>query len=204
MVRFLTTIAVVAIWAAHPSLTMAQDEPSEDYTMHLTSATGAEGSNVIIEVLLDVDGDAVQAWCYGVCHDEDALSIVDAVQGSVGEDFSFIFAATTIEDNGVAQDGLLNVITEEVLPVGDGYQLGVEGDIGALWSGAGRELVREQLFAGAAARRTGSAVCADVPHRLGSSWGDGPDTRGVAREAVCRGGPSFSGAGDGFETARTA
>jgi hypothetical protein len=52
------------------------------YDLSVTDASGAPGASVDLQVLLDNNGDDIQGWSFGVCHDGAALSLTAVVDGS--------------------------------------------------------------------------------------------------------------------------
>ncbi|MDE0960404.1 MAG: hypothetical protein OSB09_06460 [Planctomycetota bacterium] len=79
------------------------------YDLSLSSAEGAPGSSADLQVLLDNNGDDIQGWSFGVCHDGQALSLTAVVDG----------ATTMTVKNGDEPDfNQVNVVSDEGFTVG--------------------------------------------------------------------------------------
>lgn len=79
------------------------------YDLSLTDASGAPGASVDVQVLLDNNGDEIQGWSYGACHDGSALSLTGVVDG----------AATLVVNNGGTPDfNQVNVFADTGFSVG--------------------------------------------------------------------------------------
>ncbi|NRA76259.1 MAG: hypothetical protein HRU16_09995, partial [Planctomycetes bacterium] len=52
------------------------------YDLSMSDGSGAPGASVDLQVLLDNNGDDIQGWSFGVCHDGAALSLSAVVDGS--------------------------------------------------------------------------------------------------------------------------
>lgn len=101
----------------------------EDYTVTLSNTAGLRGHQV--EVILSLDsssGDPVQAWQWGVCHDNTVLSLVedDVYTTDAFDDLglSFTFTDVTVYDEPGGEAGwtggyLLDVIYGVTLPPGN-------------------------------------------------------------------------------------
>ncbi|MBA4683882.1 MAG: hypothetical protein H2076_02630 [Planctomycetes bacterium] len=57
----------------------------QSYQMSISSGSGAPGASLDLQVSLDNNGDDIQGWSYGVCHDGSALSLTAVVDGSTTE-----------------------------------------------------------------------------------------------------------------------
>ncbi|MGE4618716.1 MAG: hypothetical protein AAEJ04_02790 [Planctomycetota bacterium] len=55
------------------------------YDLSISDASGAPGSSVDVQVLLDNNGDDIQGWSFGGCHDGGALSLTAVVDGATTE-----------------------------------------------------------------------------------------------------------------------
>ena len=79
------------------------------YDLYLSNATGDPGSSADIQVLLDNNGDDIQGWSFGVCHDGLSLSLTAVVDG----------ATTSTVKNGAPPDfNQVNVISTQGFTVG--------------------------------------------------------------------------------------
>ena len=79
------------------------------YDLSLSSASGAPGSSADIQVLLDNNGDDIQGWSFGVCHDGLALSLTAVVDGAT---------TSTVKNGGPPDFNQVNVLAEEGFTVG--------------------------------------------------------------------------------------
>ena len=52
------------------------------YDLSMSDGSGSPGASVDLQVLLDNNGDDIQGWSFGVCHDGAALSLSAVVDGS--------------------------------------------------------------------------------------------------------------------------
>ena len=82
----------------------------QNYQMTITDGAGAPGSSVDLQVLLDNNGDDIQGWSYGVCHDGAALSLTEVQDG----------ATTLVVKNGSPPD--FNQVTVDAA---EGFTVGV-------------------------------------------------------------------------------
>ena len=57
----------------------------QSYQMSISSGSGAPGASLDLQVSLDNNGDDIQGWSYGACHDGSALSLTAVVDGSTTE-----------------------------------------------------------------------------------------------------------------------
>ena len=81
----------------------------QSYQMTITDGSGAPGSAVDLQVLLDNNGDAIQGWSLGACHDGAALSLTGVEDG----------ATTLVVKNGSPPDfNQVNVDAAAGLTVG--------------------------------------------------------------------------------------
>jgi len=79
------------------------------YDLSLSSAAGAPGSSADLQVLLDNNGDPIQGWSFGVCHDGLALSLTEVIDG----------ATTSTVKNGEDPDfNQVNVVSDQGFTVG--------------------------------------------------------------------------------------
>ena len=79
------------------------------YDLSLSSAAGAPGSSADLQVLLDNNGDDIQGWSFGVCHDGLALSLTAVIDG----------ATTATVKNGDDPDfNQVNVVADQGFTVG--------------------------------------------------------------------------------------
>lgn len=78
--KFMTGFVVLTV-----SLTVAVSASAgggSDYTFSATDASGSPGDAISSSATMDNAGGDVQGWSFGVCHDEAALTIGDAVSGA--------------------------------------------------------------------------------------------------------------------------
>ena len=79
------------------------------YDLTLSSASGAPGSSADIQVLLDNNGEDIQGWSFGVCHDGLALSLTAVVDGAT---------TSTVKNGGPPDFNQVNVLADEGFTVG--------------------------------------------------------------------------------------
>ena len=79
------------------------------YDLTLSSASGAPGSSADIQVLLDNNGDDIQGWSFGVCHDGLALSLTGVADGAT---------TLTVKNGGPPDFNQVNVLAAEGFTVG--------------------------------------------------------------------------------------
>ena len=79
------------------------------YDLSLSSAAGAPGSSADLQVLLDNNGDPIQGWSFGVCHDGLALSLTEVIDGA---------ATSTVNEGGSPDFNQVNVVSDQGFTVG--------------------------------------------------------------------------------------
>ena len=93
------------------------------YDLTMTDAAGAPGASVDIQVLLDNNGDDIQGWSFGGCHDGTALSLTAVVDGAdtatVNDGDSPDFNQVNVfADTGFSVGVVISFIGAAVLPAG--------------------------------------------------------------------------------------
>ncbi|MEC9476953.1 MAG: dockerin type I domain-containing protein [Planctomycetota bacterium] len=79
------------------------------YDLTLTDASGAPGASVDVQVLLDNNGDDIQGWSFGACHDGGALSLTAVADGA---------ATLTVNNGGTPDFNQVNVFADIGFSVG--------------------------------------------------------------------------------------
>ena len=82
----------------------------QQYDLSITSGSGAPGSALDLQVVLDNNGDDIQGWSFGACHDGGALSLTAVEDG----------AGTLVVKNGSAPD-----FNQVNVDAGTGFTVGV-------------------------------------------------------------------------------
>ena len=115
--RLLSAISiVVAQLTVAPSLE-AQSDP--DYLITFTSGDVILGESIVVDLTLTNNGEDILAVQGGVCHDPDALELVEAEFGPDGDALDRTFWAVTQQgDDGYTWTFTMNVITMAVVSTG--------------------------------------------------------------------------------------
>jgi hypothetical protein len=82
----------------------------QQYDLSITSGSGAPGSALDLQVVLDNNGDDIQGWSFGACHDGGALSLTAVEDG----------AGTLVVKNGSPPD-----FNQVNVDAGAGFTVGV-------------------------------------------------------------------------------
>lgn len=77
--KFMTGFVVLAVFL---TATATVDAGGSDYLFSIGDASGSAGDSFTTAATMDNNGGEVQGWSFGVCHDETALTITDAVSGA--------------------------------------------------------------------------------------------------------------------------
>ena len=81
----------------------------QSYQMSVSSGSGAPGSSLDLQILLDNNGEDIQGWSYGACHDGAALTLTAVEDG----------ATTLVVKNGSPPDfNQINVDANEGFTIG--------------------------------------------------------------------------------------
>ena len=128
MSKYLSLVAVFLVTLMlGTGIARAQDE---DYNVSLSDGSALPGQAARVSLTMDfADGEEIVGWQWGVCHDDDVLTLEegDVWDGATAEELDFTFTNITIVSEvgaaGWFGGYLLDVITYEVLEPGDGYEI---------------------------------------------------------------------------------